>query len=67
MSKTITVTADVQMPRVPAFLKYGGGTLDIADVDDKSLKELAAAWTNELLDSAKKRRAERSTTGDERE
>lgn len=58
--KTIIVKAEVLLPKIPNFLRYGGGTLDVADIDDKALLELAQVWTDALLENAKSRRAART-------
>lgn len=59
MSKTVTVKAMVLLPSVPNFIRYDGGTIPIADFSDEDLREIGAAWIEELIALAQKRRKER--------
>lgn len=50
--KTIRVTTDVQVPKVPNFLLYDGGKIRVGDVSDENLKKLGREWTAALLERA---------------
>ncbi len=55
----IKTYAEVEIPRVPNFLRYGSGdgqVFDVADMSDRQLKEIGAAWTKLLIEVATKRR-----------
>lgn len=58
MGQRINVTADVEVPEVPNFLRFsdGSGTIDIADVTDDALRGLGSVWVTELLNNANTRR-----------
>lgn len=60
MTQRITVTASIQVPRVPHFLRFenGSGTIRVGDVTDASLRGLAAEWTEALLTLAAEQRQE---------
>lgn len=62
MSQRINVTADVEVPKVPNFLRFsdGSGTIDIADVTDDALRGLGSVWVTELLNNANTRRIKRT-------
>jgi hypothetical protein len=62
MSTKVTVKAAVNVPKVPNFLRYGGGTIDVAHVADEYLRELGAAWTEELIANAQRRRKTKGGT-----
>ena len=54
--RTLTVTADVQIPRVPNFLRIGDGgdgpMLPIDALSDEDLRFVGAEWTANLLKRA---------------
>lgn len=54
MGTKLTVHADVEVPRVPNFLRFtsGEGTISIADITDESLRGLGAEWTEALVSLA---------------
>lgn len=58
MAETITVKAEVELPRVPNFFHFAGGagTIDVADITDAGLRELGEGWTAELIENARQRR-----------
>lgn len=58
---TITVTADIEVPKVPNFLLYEGGKMAVGDLRDSDLEKLADAWKTALLERAMEQRA--SSTG----
>lgn len=58
MSTTITVKAMVELPILPNFLRYDGGTIPIAEVSDEDLRDIGTAWTLELVKLAQRRRAQ---------
>ncbi len=61
--RTISVVAEVRIPRVPNYLLFGdpldkeSGKIDVADVTDASLHEIGRIWTEELIANAAKRRS----------
>ncbi len=60
----LKVMACIHVPRVPNFVRYGsedGQMFDVADLDDKDLKQIGAAWTADLIAHAHKRRKTAST------
>lgn len=59
MAETITVKAEVELPRVPNFLRMSGadGTMDVADITDAGLQQIGEGWTAELIANARKRRS----------
>lgn len=64
MSRTIVTRCDVEIPRVPNFLLYGtNDKISIADVSDKSLREIGRQWTQRLLKRAEAIRAARGQPG----
>jgi hypothetical protein len=69
MAKTIHVRAFITLPRLPNFLLCeGGGSMDVADITDESIKEIGQQWTEALLAHAQERRnkqkLERANGGD---
>jgi hypothetical protein len=56
MGKSITVKADVEVPLVPNFLNYNGGTIRIADIAESDLRKIGEAWTEALIEKARKKR-----------
>lgn len=65
MSRTVTVTAAVEIPAVPTHLKYEGGKMDIADVGTEQLRAIGKAWTDALVETALQRRQARGSRGAE--
>lgn len=59
---TITVTVDIEVPKVPNFLLYEGGKMAVGDLRDSDLEKLADAWREALLERAK---AHRTSSVDE--
>lgn len=57
--RTIRVTASVEVPTVPNFLRYPGGVVRIGDVEDESLEEVADVWKEGLLTRAREQRKEK--------
>lgn len=57
MAEILRVTADVECPRVPNFLRMTDGqTLPLAAVDEDGLREIGAAWTEALIERAREQR-----------
>jgi len=57
----IKVKAEVELPQLPNFLRYGSENqfaMDVADVSEESLRQIGAAWTEELVKHAAKRAKE---------
>lgn len=66
MGQTLTVTAQVEVPRVPNFLRMTDGqTIPVSAITDAELKRLAVAWGEDLVKNAKRQR-ESGTAKDER-
>lgn len=62
MGKKIKVMVDVEIPTPPNFLRLSdfedeSATIDVADITDEALREIAAKWTEALLENAASRRA----------
>ncbi len=59
---TITTGLDVHMPRPPNFLRAlcSDHPVDVADVDDESLRVIGEAWAEALILHARKRRENRT-------
>lgn len=57
----INVHAEVEVPRVPNFLRFDNGeqSISIADITDESLRGLGAEWTESLVQRAAEIRASR--------
>lgn len=54
MTQKITVTAQVEIPRVPNFLRMTDGkSLPVYAASEKSLREIGALWTEALVQRAK--------------
>lgn len=66
MGTKLTVSADVEVPRVPNFLRFANaeGTISIADITDESLRELGAEWTEALIAHATELRKKPRTSAD---
>lgn len=49
-----TVYAEIDIPRVPNFLRFanGEGTLSVGDITDASLHQIGVQWTEALLKRA---------------
>jgi hypothetical protein len=64
--KEIRVTFPAALPSLPNFLRStrDGVVLDIADASDESLREIGAAWTEELVAHAQRRRGARKRAAD---
>ncbi len=55
--KKVTVTAEIEIPNTPNFLRMADGqTLPISAVGENSLKEIGEAWTLALINKARKQR-----------
>lgn len=54
MNISIPFACDVEVPRVPNFLRIPktDGTVSVAHLDDESLRKVGAAWTEALLKRA---------------
>lgn len=60
MSKTVTVTADVRIPRVPNFLLYDDDQkLPLDAVSEEDLRRIGAAWTEALVERSRQMAGER--------
>jgi hypothetical protein len=58
-TRMIQFNADVQIPSVPNFLRFGDGEgqmFDIAALTLDQLKQVGAAWTESLIERAGYRR-----------
>lgn len=68
MATKITVKAEIEIPRLPNYVKLAGfgddTKLDVADISDESLASLGEAWTAALLVHARERRALRARSGE---
>jgi hypothetical protein len=54
--KTIQVTAQVVVPRVPNFLHMADGQiLPVEAITEEGLREIGREWTEELIENARKR------------
>jgi len=54
--KTIYVTAKIQIPMPPNFLRdEDGNAIGIEAIDESGLREIGEAWTEELIERAKKK------------
>lgn len=65
MNKVIIVKALVQIPRVPNFLRYDGGTIPVGDVIDDDLRSIGVAWTTALLNRANEQRVDAAQEGED--
>lgn len=61
MAETLTVTAEVELPRPPNFMRYQGGTIPVGDLSDEDLRRIGEAWTEALLQRAREQREEGAT------
>ena len=62
----INVYAELRLPRLPNYLRYGDGEnqmLDVADLSAADVKRIGAAWTAALLQHAIKRRKAKAEGG----
>lgn len=55
LEKKFTIT----IPSTPNFIKVGEQNLSVAEFTEHELRAIGRAWTDELLKSAKKKRATR--------
>lgn len=59
MGRKIKVTAEVEVPKVPNFLRMSDGqTLPVSAAREDSLRELGRLWTEALIERAKEQRGE---------
>ena len=57
MSKVFKITAEVEIPRVPNFLRLTDGrTLPVKAIDETSLREIGKIWTEALIERAKEQK-----------
>ena len=56
MSTLITVRAMIQVPRVPNFIIYEGGQLQVGELSDEDLRRIGVVWTEALLERAREQR-----------
>ena len=55
MPITLTVTATVEMPKVPGYFYMSDhGIVLIEDITDEGLREIGEAWTEELIAAAQR-------------
>lgn len=58
MAKTVKVTAKVQTPNVPNFFRCeDGGLIPIEAIKEDGLREIGLAFTRELIEKAREKRA----------
>ena len=58
MSKTLRITAEIEIPRVPNFLTMTDGqTIPISAITEDSLRELGKLWIEALIERAKEQQA----------
>lgn len=56
----VTAIIEVEMPSLPNFLKTNErGSIDVADVDETTLRKIGRAWTAALVVHARLRRVGR--------
>lgn len=54
MPKTLTVTAQVELPTVPNFLRMTDGqSLPVSAVTEDHLRKIGEAWTEALIENAR--------------
>lgn len=54
--KTITVTAKIQIPMPPNFLRdEDGNAIGIEAIQESGLREIGKEWTEELVERAKQK------------
>lgn len=59
-TKNITVSARVEIPRVPNFLLLTDGQkLPVSALDDEGLRAIGAAWTEDLIARAAEQRKQK--------
>jgi hypothetical protein len=46
-------TVDIEIPRVPNFIKVGGESRSVSTFTDKELESIGRGWTERLIDRAK--------------
>lgn len=63
----LTVKAEVELPRVPNFLRMADGqTIPVSAITEEGLRQLGAEWITALIANAKRQR-ETGCSGDARE
>ena len=54
MTKIIRVTAEVEIPKTPNFLRMTDGqVLPLSAIDEASLRSVAKKWTEELIEKSR--------------
>lgn len=59
---TASVAVSLVLPSLPNFIRVAGKmdrSVDVADMDDKTLTDIGREWTDALIQHAKKRRSQR--------
>lgn len=52
--RTYRVTAEIEIPKVPNFLRMTDGqTLPVSAIDETSLREIGKIWTEALVERSK--------------
>jgi hypothetical protein len=56
---TLKLTAEIVVPQVPNYLRYGSheAPIDVAHLSDADLRHIGEAWTQALIDRANHRRS----------
>lgn len=57
---TLTVPMELEVPRIPNFLRFKGvtsKTISIADLDDEQLARVGELWTDALIERAEEIRS----------
>jgi len=63
---TLTVKAEIEIPKVPNFFRMTDGQLiPVCAIEDEGLKKIGAAWLQSLRENAK-RQLDGELAGDER-
>lgn len=54
----VNMNAIIKIPRVPNFIREDGGdgNFSVADFTDEQLREIGSAWTDDLIENAKRKR-----------
>jgi len=60
MSATVNITIRAQVPRVPNFLLTDGKPYPVGDISDRELRAIGKLWTDALLESAQRQRANKT-------
>lgn len=62
MSKTFKIVAEVEIPKVPNFLRMTDGQiLPVSAATEESLQELGKLWTEALIARAKEQKEDEKT------